>query len=206
MAKHPVKLLLWLVIGLAIIGGFVFWRFNKPVYMLKPESVPIQVMTEASPVPEPVLSGISPDGEVVLEMKQVKGAGIITWTLTASRAEEAVKTIWQQSLPQEVVMSIPFNTVSPDNKYLFLKQSGPDKNQYLVLTVSGQPVIGESQTVEFAELFESEHPEYIITEATGWGGINLIVFNTDKAGGGIGPSFWYEVPSGSFIRLSNRFE
>ena len=75
-----------------------------------------------------------------------------------------------------------------------------------MLTVSGKPIIPETQTIEFTKLFESEYPEYIITEVTGWGGINLIVFNTDKVEGGIGPSFWYDVASRSFIRLSNRFE
>jgi len=199
MVKHQGKSSLWLVIGLAVVGGLVFW-------WPKPESVPIQVLTEVSPSPEPILSAISADGEVILEMKQVKGAETITWTLTANQAEEVAKTIWWQVLLQDMTMSIPFNTVSPDNKYLFLKQTGSDKTRYLVLTVSGEPIMPESQTVEFAEQFESKYPEYMITEVTGWGGINLIVFNTDKVGGGIGPSFWYEVPSGAFIRLSNRFE
>ncbi len=199
MAKPQVKSPLWLVIGLAIVSGLVFWWSRA-------EPVPIQVLTEASPSPEPTLFANSSDGEIDLEMNQTKSADTITWTLTASEAQEAAKNIWWQTLPQDTTISIPFNTVSPDNKYLFLKQTEPDKTSYLVLTVSGEPIISETQTIEFAELFESEYPEYIITEVTGWGGINLIVFNTDKAEGGIGPSFWYDVASRSFIRLSNRFE
>ena len=199
MVKQQGKLSLWLVIGLAIVVGLVFW-------WPRPEPVPVQVLTEASPSPEPILSAISSDGEVVLKMKQTKRAETTTWTLTASQAEETARTIWWQVLPYDTTMLIPFNTVSPDNKYLFLKQTGPDKTSYLVLTVSGEPIIPETQTIEFAKLFESEYPEYIITEVTGWGGINLIVFNTDKVEGGIGPSFWYDVASRSFIRLSNRFE
>jgi len=199
MAKHQDKSSLWLVIGLAIVGGLVFW-------WPRPELVPIQVLIEASPSQEPILSAISADGEVVLKMKQAKETETTTWTLTVNQAEEVAKTIWWQALPQDTTMSIPFNTVSPDNKYLFLKQTGPDKTGYLVLTVSGEPIIPETQTIEFAKKFESEHSEYVITEVTGWGGINLIVFNTDKVEGGIGPSFWYEIPSRSFIRLSNRFE
>ncbi|MBU1085246.1 MAG: hypothetical protein ABIJ43_05700 [Candidatus Beckwithbacteria bacterium] len=202
MAKHQVKLSLWLIISVAVVVGLMFWRSNPP----QPQPVPIKVITEASSSPEPTLFANSSDGEITLEMNQTKGADTITWTLTVSKAQEAAKKIWWQTLPKDTTMSIPFNTVSPDNKYLFLKKVGPDKTRYLVLTVSGEPMISETQTVEFAELFESKYPDYKITEVTGWGGINLIVFNTDKVEGGIGPSFWFDVLTGAFIRLSNRFE
>lgn len=199
--KNQSKSLLWLVISLTVVGGLMFlWP--------KPVGAPIQEITVSSPSPspEPILTAISADGEIALEMKQVKGAEMITWTLKAGRDKKAFRKIFWQTLSKDMTMSIPFNTVSPDNKYLFLKQSGPDKTRYLVLTTSGEPIMPETQTIEFAKQFESEYPEYVITEATGWGGIDLIVFNTDKIEGGIGPSFWYEVPTKSFIRLSNRFE
>lgn len=199
MAKPQGKSSLWLVISVAVVGGLMFWRPNSQL-------PPIKVITEASPSPGPTLFATSSDGEITLEMNQTKSTDTITWTLTASEAQEAVKKIWWQTLPKDTTISIPFNTVSPDNKYLFLKQAGPDKTRYLVLTVSGEPMIPESQTVEFAESFESEYPDYKITEVTGWGGINLIVFNTDKIEGGIGPSFWFDVGGKSFIQLSNRFE
>ncbi len=199
MAKPQSKLSLWLIIGVAVVGGLMFWRPS-------PQPVPIKVITEAIPSPEPTLFANSSDGKIDLEMNQTKNAGTIRWSLTASEANEVARNIWWQTLPQDTTMSIPFNTVSPDYKYMFLKQAGPDKTRYLVLTTSGEPMVPESQTVEFAESFESEYPDYIITEVTGWGGINLIVFNTDKTEGGIGPSFWFDVASKSFILLSNRFE
>src|SRR3972149_5869304 len=58
-------------------------------------------------------------------------------------------------------------------------------------TTSGEPLSQDSETIEFAELFETKYPDYKITAVTGWGGINLIVFNTDKINGGTGPSFWF---------------
>jgi hypothetical protein len=97
------------------------------------------------------------------------------------------------------------NTVSPDNKYFFIKETVPGKTLYLVFSADGKPITKESHYVEFAEKFSARYPDLKITEATGWGGMNLIVFNTDKADGGSGPSFWFEVPNGSFIQLSNRF-
>jgi len=199
MAKHQDKSSLWLLVGLAMVGGLVFlWP--------KPQEVPIQEITEPSLTSAPVLTAISADGEIELKMSQTKRNGSITWTLRTIRNEDEVRRIFWKTLPKDTTLSIPFNSVSPDNKYLFLKQTGPDKTHYLVLTTSGDPMFTEIQTIEFAEQFELEYSEYKITEVTGWGGIDLIVFNTDTAEGGIGPSFWYEIPSRSFIRLSNRFE
>lgn len=201
MAKHQGKSSLIIIITAAVIGGLVFWR-------LKPQSIPIQAIAEAeiTPNPEQTWLANSSDGKINLEMKQKKNGSTITWTLTAKQGEEAANTIWWQTLPADTTISIPLNTVSPDNKYMFLKQTGPDKNRYLVLATSGKPLKSGAQTVEFAELFEAKHPEYKISEVTGWGGMNLIVLNTDKATGGIGPSFWFDLSGKSFIQLSNRFE
>ncbi|MCX6816721.1 MAG: hypothetical protein NTZ93_02570 [Candidatus Beckwithbacteria bacterium] len=199
MVKPQAKSSLLIIICVAVIGGLMFWRLN-------PQSIPIKVITEPSPGPVLNLSANSSDGKIYLEMKQKKEANTITWTMTAKQGEETAKTIWWQTLPADTTISIPLNSVSPDNKYMFLKQTGPDKTRYIVLTTSGKPLGSGSQTVEFAELFELKHPEYIITEVTGWGGTNLIVFNTDKIAGVIGPSFWFDLSGKSFIQLSHRFD
>ena len=201
MAKHQGKSTIWLVIGLALVGGLIFLRPN-------PVEAPIQEIsvTTPSPSPAPMLTASSADGEIELKMNQTRINDSITWTLRTITDEDTVRRIFWKTLPADTELSIPFNSVSPDNKYLFLKQEGPDKTRYLVMTTSGEPIGQELQTLEFAEKFEAEQPDYKITEVTGWGGIDLIVFNTDTVEGAIGPSFWYEVPTRSFIRLPNRFE
>ena len=202
MVKHRSKSLLLIIIAVAVTGGLMFWRQS-------PQQPPIEEITTASPSPEPilsVLSGQSADGEITLAMSRKKGTDTTAWSLTASQANEAAKKIWSADLPHDTAISIPFNAVSPDNKYLFLKQEGPDKTRYLVLSTSGAPLFQDSQTIEFAELFESKQPDYKITAVTGWGGLNLIVINTDKIKGGTGPSFWFDLSGHSFIRLSNRFD
>ncbi|MBU2051727.1 hypothetical protein KKH13_00795 [Patescibacteria group bacterium] len=199
MAKPRAKSSLPLIIVLAAIGGLAWQR-------LSPQPAAVQEITEPSPSPELISSAQSSDGEISLTLKQNPGADTSTWTLTAVQAKEAPKRLWWATLPDDTTVSIPFNAVSPDNKYLFLKQEGPDKSRYLVLTSSGAPLTKATQTVEFSQLFEQKYPDYQITEATGWGGINLIVFNTDKIAGGTGPSFWFDLSGQSFIRLSNRFD
>ena len=197
MVKPRSETLLLLILAVAV-GGLWFWR-------QAPRPAKINQLTEASPSPVPDLTGQSPDGKISLTLKQQPGAAAITWTLTASQDGAAAERIWWQTLPADTALSLPPNSVSPDNQYLFLQLSGADSHRYLVLTATGLPLGKETQTVEFAEAFSAQYPEFKITAVTGWGGVNLIVFNTDKISGGIGPSFWFDVPSRSFIRLSNRF-
>ena len=57
----------------------------------------------------------------------------------------------------------------------------------------------------FQTRLKTHTPDYNIDEATGWGGLSLIVINTKKVNGGEGPSFWVDVPSGKFTQLSSHF-
>ena len=199
MVKRPAKSILPLILAAAVIGALLLW-------LKVPQTAPIQVVTEPSPVPSLVQTAQAADGKISLELNQKQGAETTTWSLTAAQPGAAAKRIWSEALPHDTTVSIPFNAVSPDNKFLFLKQAGPDKTRYLALTTGGEPLAQDSPTVEFAGLFEAKHPDYQITAVTGWGGINLIVFNTDKINGGTGPSFWFDLSGHSFIRLSNRFD
>ena len=199
MVKRRSKSLLPIIIAVAVIGGLLFWRQS-------PQPATINVIAEASPSPESIQTAESSDGKITLTMSRKRETDTATWTLTAGQAGAAAKTIWWEVLPYDTTMSIPFNAVSPDNKYLFLKQDQSDKTRYLVLTTSREPLSQDAPTIEFAELFEAKYPEYKITAVTGWGGLNLIVFNTDKIDGGTGPSFWFDLSGHSFIRLSNRFD
>lgn len=129
----------------------------------------------------------SPDGKDTLNVKEEKNKENITYTFTTS------KQIFTKTVPTGTVISVPFNTFSPDNKYIFLQEG----NTYFV------PL--KDEILDINALFLEKHPEYKITDVTGWGGMTLIVVNTDKVSGGQGPSFWFDVTNQSFIRLSTRF-
>ena len=148
----------------------------------------------------------SPDGKWNLTMKEVKNKEGKTYTFSiVDESNGNSKEIYTKTVSTEATMSIPLNTFSPDDKYVFVKEVGPTDTSYFVMTTTGVEIAKDTQTFEIVSLFAEKHPNYKIIDATGWGGMNLIVFNTDKVSGGIGPSFWFEVPSKSFIQLSNRF-
>jgi len=139
-------------------------------------------------------------------MKEQRGKDSNTYGFAVTNTQNNTqKEIYSVNLPSGDTLSIPLNTFSPDDKYVFLKQTGTDGLSYFALTVSGEPITKDSQTADFSSQFAAKYQNYKITDATGWGGMNLIVFNTDKSTGGQGPSFWYDVPSHSIIQLSTRF-
>lgn len=177
-------------------------------YLLKPRPQPEIVKypaPEAAANPKLGTTVTSPDGKWAVTMKEEKGKETVSYRFFVTGPDVSNKELFAKALPVGSSMSIPANTFSPDDKYLFLKETGLGETSYLVFKTSGDVMSADEQNVDFAPLFTAKHENYKITEATGWGGMNLIVFNTDKASGGVGPSFWYEVPSGAFIQLSNRF-
>jgi len=136
---------------------------------------------------------VSPDGKVILLMNQKRSGDNISWTFSIGDTQ-----LYQETLPKDIQFSIPFNTFAPDNKFIFIKKTSANLSSYIVLSSSGK-------SMEISELFYAKYSEYKITDITGWAAPNLLIVNTDKVGGGKGPSFWFDVSSKSFIRLSNRF-
>lgn len=157
-------------------------------------------------VPQETTMGSS-DGKWALKMREEKGETDISYIfLIKDLVKGSEKEIFRKSVPSGTTMSIPLNTFSPDDKYIFLKEIREGETGYLLLSASGTPLDKDTLTLEISGLFASKYPNYKITDVTGWGGVNLIVINADKSGGGMGPSFWFDVSNHSFIRLSTRFD
>ncbi len=198
MVKRRSNLLTPALFSLAALGAVVFWR--------SPSQTPsVNVAVESSPTPEAVTTGIAADGKISLTLNEKAAGEKTAWTLATKDKNGAVRQIWSETLPAGVTFSIPGNAVSPDDKYLFIQETLPGKTLYLVFSVDGKPLKKDLPLIEFTEAFAVKYPNLKITEATGWAAPTLIVFNTDKAEGGTGPSFWFDILSQSFIQLTNRF-
>lgn len=170
-----------ILMGLACLIAIIIliWRKNSfaPTF-----SVPI-ITPSPSPSSRPVTVD-SPDGKFALIAEEK--------TVAVFDRTKNIKKIIGDSY------FVPFNAFSPDNKYIFLKEL--ESGDFVAL-----PLSDIQKTANISSLFTQKYPDFKITDVTGWGGVGLIVINTDKAEGGIGPSFWYEAFSGNFIRLSTRF-
>jgi len=142
----------------------------------------------------------SPDGKLTLLAKTVKNDRGITYTFNVSGKE-----IFTITVDPSVTISIPANAWSPDGKYIFLKEEDPAGVKFFALSATTVSSGQNDQTANITDLFAAKYPDLKIEDATGWGGINLIVFNSIKADGSRGSSFWFEMPAHSFIQLSTHF-
>lgn len=198
MEKHHYKLLILIFVIIAIASVF-FVKFSKvpensDSTAFEPTPAPVPV-AEAM---EPTFSNVdSPDGKLILTMKKENTQSGDYLTFYTTDLAGIQKTIFAKTASIGATLSIPANTFSPDNKYVFLKEVFGGVANYFI------PI--PSEIIDISSMFTAKYPDYVVTDMTGWGGINLIVINTDKVSGGIGPSFWFDVPSRSFIKLSSRF-
>jgi hypothetical protein len=208
MVGRKIFLIFALVAIAALIGLNVYLSRNRETPQESSQTVPQkipQIYPETqliiSPVEasEPILKD-SPDGKLTLLAKTVKSKNEVTYTFTVTGKEIFVKTV-----NPSVAISIPYNTWSPNGKYIFLKENSTKGVRFFVLSTSAASSDQNDQTADITDLFAKKYPDLTIGDVTGWGGVNLVVLNSIKGDGGRGPSFWFEMPTHSFTQLSMRF-
>lgn len=175
--------------------------FAENVATLAPRPTPV--------VPSPVQTEEmdSPDGTQTLTMNfQQTGNRRRYSFFTSSKEETSDQTlIFSQESSADKTLSIPFNTWSPDNTYLFLEESSVDGTDFLVFSTEGKPFDAGDQYLDVQALFAEKVEGYSILEVTGWAAPNLLLVNAQASEGDQKVSFWFDVTSQSFIRLSTYF-
>lgn len=174
---------------------------DVPKYVAEPKPVQAEVVAPEETIQEM----LSADGKWIAILTKKSGLTNATYTLALKDVEQDIsKEIYRTTLLDGSDLELPFNTFAPTNEYIFLKESGAT-NEYIVMKASGENIIDDKQTLEISSLFYEKYDDFVITDVTGWGGYTLLIVNTDKREGGIGPSFWFDMSNHSFIRLSTRF-
>ena len=193
-----------LVVIILLIGINIYLGRSKNGSSTSPEKTPqaypeTQSIISPAIASEPVVKD-SPDGKLTLSAKTVKDKNSVTYSFSVSGKEIFVKTV-----DPSTIISIPYNTWDPNGKYIFLKESSNFGTSFFVLSTSVSSLDQNDQTANITNLFIEKYPDLKIGDVTGWGGVNLVVLNSINGDGGRGPSFWFEMPTHSFIRLSVRF-
>ncbi|HZE86968.1 MAG TPA: hypothetical protein VE090_02055 [Methylomirabilota bacterium] len=166
--------------------------------------------TPTAPPPPQVDSSsqTSPDGtkKLTMTITSKNDADTKSYIFTTTDADGSnQQQIYTAILPPTESLTIPFNTWSPDNKYIFLQHNTKEGNEALVLRANGEPMTETDQSFNAATLFAARGTPYTYQETTGWASETLLIFNTTNADGTKGPSYWLEVPSKAVIQLSTEF-
>ena len=168
----------------------------KPIF--KPSPTPVPINQESSQ--------ISPDGSmtVILKTKEIAPNQLSSQVFVTTEESPSEKLIFDKITDKEAVFEIPFNTWSPDNKYFFIKNK-----DFLVFKASGKEFGLEPNnkaSLDINNYFLAKEIPYNLHDVTGWAAPNLLIVTTTEIGEETeGPSYWFDITSQNFIRLSTRF-
>lgn len=189
------------LVAIAIILLVVFQLDNSKKQTMRTSAAPPIEVTPIEVMTSDVMD--SPDGSKTLSVEK-KGK---FQTISVQSKTDGLKTeIYKEETVGPDKLEIPFNSWSPDNVYFFLMDKGPTVNNYFVFQSSGGLFSNNLPYVSMSELFNKNTPDYLIEEVTGWGGINLIIINAKNIIDSRKVSFWFDVPSQSFIQLGTYFK
>lgn len=201
--RHQIETISFIIIAIFISSYFV-WRSNQNFQNQSRASTSQKTI---APVVNPILrietsSQTSPDGTKNLKMKKIPDsdgsyAFVFTVMDESSANEHALYTVKSSEN-----LSIPFNTWSPDNKYLFIQKND---NGALVFNANGEPITGSQPYFDVGELFIEKIKNVSPALITGWASPTLLIVNTVKEDSSKGPSYWFEVPSKAIMQLSSQF-
>jgi hypothetical protein len=204
MDKRLSKIIIIVVVVLAVLVVAMLVAMNQQpqVYVGNIVERPKPVLAE-----EPIESEVvAPDGKFTAILTHLKNGDTINYKFIITNTKDgSQKEIFKRTTPVTSEMSLPDNTFSSDNKYVFLKLTDGGKDQYIVMRTDGEELLKDTQTLELVGMFYEKYSDFVVTDVTGWAGPTLLVVNSDKAEGGIGPSFWFDLSSRTFIKLSTRF-
>lgn len=164
----------------------------------------------ASPTPIPFelkSEVLSPDAKLslIVQNKLQTNKEVKQTFSVVDRENKTTNQVYETTSISPALVTIPANTFSPNKKFFFLKAKDSSSTKYIVFRTDGKDISKENQSVEIADLFTQKHPDFQITDVTGWGGYSLLVVNTDTPDSKTGPSWWFDLSNFSFIRLSTRF-
>jgi len=160
-----------------------------------------------SNLPKPQISTqISPDGTKLLTMTRVANQNTTkTYTFTTSGLDSSNQHQIYSVTYGVDSMTIPFNTWSPDDNYVFINHLSSVGNEALVFKADGTPISSTDNFFNATQIFSSKITDNLYMETTGWASPTLLIINSKKQDGTKSTSYWLEIPSKAVIPLASQF-
>lgn len=159
--------------------------------------IPVQNIVAQAQVKDRVVTSI--DGSKSLTMKINHGTTGITYSFYT---QDNPQSIFTKTVSSKDSMDIPDNSWAPGENYIFIEQTTNGVKDYYVLKTNREAFADGQQFLDVGALFAARNLGYNFNGATGWADQSLLIVETTNLDGSTGPSYWFEMPEGSFIQLS----
>ena len=150
-------------------------------------------------------SQVSPDGKYLASLvvkDTASGGHDYAFLVSQVGNPSSAVRVYSASAAAGTVFSVPYNTFSPDDNYVFLRQEVNGTAHFLVFHTTAATFYGGATYLDVTDLFASDEPSYEMYQVTGWASNTLLVIETNQGGG---TSFWFDVTNESFTPLATRF-
>lgn len=192
-----------IVLGLALLVLIIaFLKIYYPTIRNPKSPIP-----QLLPMPTKIQDSkvFSPDGTMKLIIRaktQENGLALYSFSVSGENGKDE-KALFLKEIKKEGSMALPHNAWSPDNKYVFLKESNPSSFSMLVFKADGTTFANGKPYLDPVLLFK-ERQSGRITDITGWDAPTLMHVQTALDNGKKGPIFWFDVEASSFLQLATR--
>lgn len=195
------------VIILASVGVLSQQRSPATVLRANYQQAIHQMITPA-PTSHPVSQNIevdSPDGALkFIENRELMSNGGIHYRFRTFTATGDSHLLYEGILPVGEELSLPDNSWSPDNSYVFIMRRGLFDLTAFVFHADGTAFPDGQPFIDMSVKFNDQLSALTLRNVTGWDGpglLHVFTFNADKTKG---PSYWFEVYDQAFIELATR--
>lgn len=195
------------LLALFLITGFVVLSRQKtPAF--RPQAASIPETPAPAPLPVNSIQSVhSPDGTMKLVMQRTAtpGATESAYTFDVSDISGANKhTIYTATLPMGTELTLPANSFSPDNRFVFILGRQDNVMSAFVFLSDGTFFPDGKAYTDVGSLFRSQLPDLSIRDVTGWDDPSLLHVTTKNSDGSVGQSYWFDIWSRSFLELGRK--
>ena len=194
--KHPLLKIVTLAICIPL-GIYLLMLYQKKTNV---SDIIINPLPLATPTPVKPIEVHSIEGSLKLIMQEkTLPEGINTYTFfVADITGENQRLLFTKTASGSGTMTIPANSWSPDNKYVFLRESENGSIHVLVFKASGQAFADGQKYLDVIDLFAKRLTTEFITDVTGWDAPALLHVKASSF------SYWFDIDSRSFLQLATR--
>ncbi len=170
----------------------------------KPETTPPVIKPTPMPNSSSDIDVHASDGKVKVILESNKKADGNTaytiWTSTTTNTDK--KLIFTITEPNNTTIVLPQNSWSPDDKYFFVLENQNNTITALVFKGSGETFTNGEHHLDLTPLFSQRNNKLEVTNITGWASGTLLYVLTKADTAQKGPTFWFDIPSKSFLQLA----